>query len=173
MPRVSSTRLVAAASAGAVAMGVTACGTSKDGGPSSSTSGTRLRSDAHAVLEAMAANAGVELTTYTVTENATTDIRCGDGKAKRTFSARQIRPWKGTPTASDMHGLLSAGDSVLENADRGYRRDTAVEQQTGPTVVSWPLVSAKSGTYVTLTARQGIDNFTVMVTGRTDCVSKG
>jgi hypothetical protein len=165
--------LLTAAGALALVLGVTACSASKDDGPSSSASGARLRSDARTALDAMAANAGVKIPAYTVTENATTDIRCGDGKAKRTFSARQIRPWTGTPTASDMHGLLSVGDSALENAERGYQQDTGVEQQTGPAVVSWPLVNDKFGTHVTLTARQGTNNFAVVVTGQTDCVRKG
>lgn len=174
MPRVASTRWHAAAGAGVLALvlGATGCSASKDNGPSSSAAGTRLRSDATAVLDAMASNAGAKLPAYTVTENGTSAVPCGDGEAKRTFSARQVRPWKGTPTASDMHGLLSVGDSVLENASRGYEQDTGVAQQTGPSVVTWPLVNNKSGTHITLTARQGTDNFTVTVTGRTDCLKQ-
>lgn len=173
MRRIESSRAAAAAGVLALVLGTAACSASGDNGPSSSTSGARLRSDAHAALDAMAANAGVELRPYTISDDATTDISCADGKAKRTFSAQQFRPWKGTPTASDMHGLLSVGDSALESAERGYRQDTTVEQQTGPVTVSWPLVNAKTRTHLTLTARQGTGNFTVTVTGRTDCVRKG
>jgi hypothetical protein len=154
-------RLAGIALAGLLLGTATACGA-----PKLSEEGPWFQQNAQAMLDELADRTAAEGSTPTVKQDATTDVSCGDGKAKRVFEASM--PLK---LSAELDNTFDFAVTAVSAAEDGYtiktspdsddlvRRELTLRADEHPATIT-----------VVLTAKPVP---TLTLTGETDCLEAG
>jgi hypothetical protein len=154
-------RLAGIALASLLLFTTTACG-----GPKLSEEGPWFQQNAQAMLDELADGSAAEGSTPTVKQDATTDVSCGDGKAKRAFEASM--PLK---LSAELDTTFDFAVTAVSAAEDGYtiktfphsddlvRREMTLRADEHPATMT-AVLTAKPVPTLTLT-------------GETDCLNAG
>jgi hypothetical protein len=163
----STGQLLGRAAAGIIAVGlslvVSGCDSSPPG-PRVSDAGKTLSKDGKTLMDFLSTEAQTHVT-YTISNDAGTDEPCGDGKARRTFSA-----YAHVPVGASKIGLFAtAASGQLHSA--GYGIDRKADNSSSATRAATSSINGKAHTRFTVVITpKGSQAMNYRLTGHTDCL---
>ncbi|MEV6013822.1 hypothetical protein AB0M29_44760 [Streptomyces sp. NPDC051976] len=169
MTRRPRTAIGTAAVCGALLLGGAACGSSSPSGPTAGQAGADLRTDFTAALKAFA-HAGSEKPPYTVSSDASRDVPCGKGKARRVFTAEQQENGKGWTDPASMHTEIQTAAAYFGRKPGIYMPDLDAKNDEGPTKVSYAMLSTTHHARAVISATATADRLNLIFNGTSDCL---
>ncbi|WP_159056482.1 hypothetical protein [Streptomyces yokosukanensis] len=141
---------------------------SSSGGPTSGEAGAHMSKDAMWLLDSMQKSLKAP-ERYTVTDDGSTDRKCGSGKQKRTFAAHMKVP--ASPNAHNAL-VLDSGDASGLLGARGYKLDTGAGQvRKSDNKYVEAMTNEKAHTHITVTLMaHGAPTLDYVLMGTTDCL---
>ncbi|MEV6013217.1 hypothetical protein AB0M29_41450 [Streptomyces sp. NPDC051976] len=87
------------------------------------------------------AHAGSEKPPYTESSDASNDMPCGKGKARRVFTAQQQENGRGWDNPASMHDEIQLAATYFGFSQGKYGPDRDAKNGQGPTKVSYAMLS--------------------------------
>lgn len=158
-----------AALCAALLLTATACGSSPSG-PTSAQAGTYLKSDIGVAVK-WYTHLGRDKPTFTVSSDASKDVPCGKGRARRTYTTSQRRTGKGVTDVQYMFNEVQLMGSFLSKIKESrYEEDLKANNAQGPTTVSDKQISSRHHAETTIVGKAVSGAFVITLEGETDCL---